>query len=221
MITIDGQDVPTELGELVEPGHTALLVIDMQNAFCAKGGDDPGDDYDEPYLQIIPRIASLIRAAHAGGVMVTHVRMLSLPDGRSESPAWIRMRMRAAGSRIKPPDPSVLLQGSRGADFVAALQPDIGDVVMTKYRSSAFYDTGLDTVLRSNHVKTVVVTGCTTEGCIESTVRDAGMRDYFPVLVADCVASDDPAIHAASMKVMSAYRADIAISEDLRTLWER
>lgn len=220
VIIVDGKNIPTELGELVDPGHTALLVVDMQNTFCAKSDEDASRDYGDAYLQIIPRIAGLVRAARSGGVLVIHVRMLILPNGESDSPAWIRMRMRAAKSQVRPGDPPSLLPGSWGADFVPEMQPGVGDVVVTKYRSSAFHDTGLEVVLRSKQVRTVVVTGCTTEGCIESTIRDAGMRDYFPVLVSDCVASDDPALHEASMRVMSAYRTDVTTSGELGAVWD-
>ena len=64
-----------------------------------------------------------------------------------------------------------------------------------------------------------MVAGCTTEGCVESTVRDACFYDYFPVVVADCVGSDVPALHEASMLVMGAYRADVADSGEIMAAW--
>jgi nicotinamidase-related amidase len=64
----------------------------------------------------------------------------------------------------------------------------------------------------------VVVCGCTTEGCVESTVRDAGFYDYVPVVVTDCVGSDVRELHEASLRVMSAYRADIATSSEVLQL---
>ena len=99
------------------------------------------------------------------------------------------------------------------------LQPEPGDAVVTKFRSSAFHNTNLDLVLRSNGIRTVLVAGCTTEGCVESTVRDACFYDYFPVVLSDCVGSDVRELHDASMLVMSAYRADVATSAEVLAAW--
>ena len=66
----------------------------------------------------------------------------------------------------------------------------------------------------------MLVAGCTTEGCVESTVRDLCFYDYFGVVLSDCVGSDVPALHEASMLVMSAYRADIAASSEVARAWE-
>ena len=65
------------------------------------------------------------------------------------------------------------------------LEPLDGELVVKKYRSSGFWGTNLDMLLRSNGIKSVVVTGCTTEGCVESTARDAMFSDYYVVIVTD------------------------------------
>jgi nicotinamidase-related amidase len=222
MIVVHGKEIPTELSELVEPTATALAIVDMQNDCCAEGGsaDQAGADLSM-YREITPRIAELARACRRAGVPVIHVRIHTLPDGASDSPAWIRFRMRANKSY----DPSneglwhFTLVGSWGAEFIDELQPEPGDLVVTKFRSSAFHGTDLDLLLRSNGVRTLLVAGCTTEGCVESTVRDACFHDYFPVVVSDCVGSDVPALHEASMLVMSAYRADVASSAEIMEAW--
>jgi nicotinamidase-related amidase len=106
------------------------------------------------------------------------------------------------------------VEGTWGAEFVPELTPAPDDLVVSKFRSSAFHETNLDLVLRSNGIKTVLVCGCTTEGCVESTVRDAGFHDYLAVVISDCVGSDVPELHSASMFVMSSYRADVIDSAD-------
>jgi nicotinamidase-related amidase len=221
MIRVHGKTVPTELAELVEPSYTALLVIDMQNDFCAPGGaSDRGGASLSMYPEVIGRIADVLRAARGRGVPVLFARMVALPDGQSDSPAWIRLRLRASQPRSAEGAAwTFTIDGSWGAEFVAALRPAPGEQVITKYRSSALHGTDLDTMLRSNGVRTLVVTGCTTEGCVESTIRDAGMHDYFTVLLSDCVGSDDPALHEASMRVMTAYRTDVATSAELIAAW--
>jgi nicotinamidase-related amidase len=93
-----------------------------------------------------------------------------------------------------------------------------GEPVVQKWRSSGFWGTNLDSVLRSNGIQTVLVAGCTTEGCVESTARDAMFNDYYVVIAYDCVASDDLQQHDASMLLMS-HRFDLAPSADIRGSW--
>ncbi len=222
MLVVHGKEIPTELAELVDPTATALAIVDMQNDCCAVGGsaDLAGADLSM-YRDITPRIAALAEGCRSAGVPVIHVRIHTLPDGRSDSPAWIRFRMRA-NKNYDPSNEGIwnfTLEGSWGAGFIDGLQPQPGDLVVTKFRSSAFANTNLDLLLRSNGIRTLMVAGCTTEGCVESTVRDACFYDYFPLVVRDCVGSDVPALHEASMLVMSAYRADVADSAEIVAAW--
>jgi nicotinamidase-related amidase len=108
-----------------------------------------------------------------------------------------------------------------GAEFVEDLTPKPGDFIVSKFRSSAFHGTDLDLQLRSNDIRTTMICGCTTEGCVESTVRDATFHDYHPVVITDCVGSDVPELHEASVRVMSAYRADMASSDQVMDIWNR
>jgi nicotinamidase-related amidase len=222
MLVVHGKEIPTELAELVDPTATALAIVDMQNDCCAVGGsaDLAGADLSM-YRDITPRIGALADACRRAGVPVIHVRIHTLPDGKSDSPAWIRFRIRA-NKNYDASNEGIwhfTLEGSWGAEFIDELQPQPGDLVVTKFRSSAFANTNLDLLLRSNGVRTLMVAGCTTEGCVESTVRDACFYDYFPVVVSDCVGSDVPALHEASMLVMGAYRADVADSAEIMAAW--
>jgi nicotinamidase-related amidase len=222
MIVVHGKEIPTEVGELVDPRATALAIIDMQNDLCADGGSAAASGADmSMYRAITPRIADLAAACRRAGVPVIHVRIHSLPDGASDSPAWLRMKLRA-NRNYDPANEGVwdfTLEGSWGAEFIPELAPQPGDLVVTKFRSSAFNNTNLDLLLRSNGIRTLMVAGCTTEGCVESTVRDACFYDYFPVVVADGVGSDVPELHEASMLVMGAYRADVIASADIVAAW--
>jgi nicotinamidase-related amidase len=222
VIRIHGKDVPTELEEVVDPQSSAHVIIDMQNDCCALGGtgDQAGADVGA-YTEVIPRIAAFADVCRSVGVPVISVRTLSLPDGRSDSPAWIRLRLRANKS-FRSDNAGAwefAVEGTWGADFVERLQPKPGDHILTKFRSSAFTNTSLDLILRSNGIKTVIVSGCTTEGCVESTVRDLSFYDYFGVVLSDAVRSDVPELHEASMLVMSACRADITTSQAIAAIW--
>jgi nicotinamidase-related amidase len=109
--------------------------------------------------------------------------------------------------------------GTRGHDFVPEFSPLPNELVIRKYRSSGFWGTNLDLLLRSNGIKTVVFGGCTTEGCVESTARDAMFNDYYVVIAEDCVASDDKSQHEASLLLMR-HRFDIASGDDIESVWQ-
>jgi nicotinamidase-related amidase len=220
MIEVAGKQVFTELAEIVDPAHTALLIVDMQRDFCCTGGsfDRFGIDLSM-YPPVIERIAELIGAAREAGVMLVFIQMTVLPGQASDSPAQIRFNLRMHDDHHGETEPlTYALDGSDGQKFVPGLEPLDGELVVKKYRSSAFWGTNLDLLLRSNDIKSVVMTGCTTEGCVESTARDAMFSDHYVVIATDAVASDDPAQHEASMYLM-ARRFDLATSDAIRKLW--
>jgi len=217
---IAGKQVCTELAELVAPAHTALLLVDMQRDFVEHGGLFASLGIDlTMYDQTRPRLAALLGAARRHGVLVIHVQNTALPDRMSDSPAQIRfnLRMHEAARREGPPL-RYTLPGTPGHEFVRELGPLPGELVVSKYRSSAFWGTNLELLLRSNGIQTVVVGGCTTEGCVESTARDAMFSDHYVVIADDCVASDDRAQHDASMLLMR-HRFDMASGPEIAAVW--
>jgi nicotinamidase-related amidase len=110
------------------------------------------------------------------------------------------------------------VDGSWGQRFVDGLQPEGDEPVVRKHRSSGFVGTNLDLVLRASRIETTVVIGVMTEGCVESTARDAAFYDYYVVLTSDCMASDVLAWHEASLTTM-AGRHDIVAGHEIRELW--
>src|SRR5215467_6722619 len=189
MITVEGKRVYTTLEELADPRHTALIIVDMQHDFCEPGGafDQLGIDLSM-YPPMIPRLARLISAARGVGVPVVYVQMTVLPGRRSESPAQIRFNLRLHLASHGEAAPLLYtIEGTPGHAIIAALSPRQDDLIVRKYRSSGFWGTNLDMLLRSNGIETVIMTGCTTEGCVESTARDALFTDYYVVVAEDCV----------------------------------
>ena len=219
MIEIEGKQVFTELSELVDPAHSALLVVDMQRDFCEVGGafDRLGVDLSM-YPPLIPRIARMVAGARGAGVQVIFIQMTTLPGRRIESPAQIRVNLRLHLASNDGEPLSYAADGSAGQEILPELAPAEGDLVVKKYRSSGFWGTNLDMLLRSNGIQSIVVTGCTTEGCVESTARDALFNDYYVVIVEDCVASDDPAQHEASLLLMR-HRFDLASADEVLGVW--
>lgn len=222
MIVVGDKTVFTTLDELVDAGHTALVVVDMQHDFCSPGGafDALGIDVSM-YPPMIPRLATLINGAREVGVPVIYVQMTVLPGQRSESPAQLRFNMRMHHGAQGLTTPLLYtVEGTDGHAIIPELAPGPDDLIVKKYRSSAFWGTNLDLLLRSNAVKTVVMSGCTTEGCVESTARDALFNDYYVVVPEDCVASDDRRQHEASLLLMR-HRFDVVPSQAVLSLWSQ
>jgi nicotinamidase-related amidase len=220
VIEVAGKQVFTELSEIVDPSHTALLIVDMQRDFCCTGGsfDRLGVDLSM-YPPVIERIRELLEGARQSGVLPVFIQMTVLANRASESPAQIRFNLRLHDGHHGLAEPlTYTIDGSEGQKFVPGLEPRDGELVVKKYRSSAFWGTNLALLLRSNGIKSVVVCGCTTEGCVESTARDAMFSDYYVVLATDAVGSDDRRQHDASMYLM-AHRFDLASSEEIRKHW--
>jgi nicotinamidase-related amidase len=217
---IDGKQVFTELSELAAPAHTALLLIDMQRDFVEPDGFFGSLGIDlTMYKETRPRLAALREAARRYGVLVVHVQNTALPNRMSDSPAQIRFNLRMHESaRHGGPPLRYTVPGTPGHEFAGELTPLPGELVVRKYRSSAFWGTNMELLLRSNGIQTVVVGGCTTEGCVESTARDAMFCDHYVVIADDCVGSDDKEQHDASMLLMS-HRFDMADSSEIAAVW--
>lgn len=202
----------------VAPPHTALLVVDMQNDYCAPGGASDRNGRDLTMIQgMVPTLRELVDAARAAGVLVVWAKYTLGPGSAGLAGPEILRR----GHNFKGADATV--KGTWGHEIIAALpyRPD-EDLVIEKRRVSAFFGTDLDTCLRGQGIKTVAITGVMTQTCVESTVRDAMCYDYYVAVVADCCASSGPTPHETSIRNMATFlRYDEAIttSERLRAIW--
>jgi nicotinamidase-related amidase len=221
MIIIENKLVYTALEELVDARHAAIVVVDMQNDFCKPGWAFDRLDIDlSMYPSMIPRLIRLLEVARSVSVPVIYLQMTVLPGRSSDSPAQLRFNMRLHMASHHVSEPLLYtVEGTPGQEIIPELVPQPGDLVVRKYRSSGFWGTHLDMLLRSNAIKTVIMTGCTTEGCVESTARDALFNDYYVVLAEDCVASDDPRQHEASLFLMR-HRFDVVSSGDILAVWQ-
>lgn len=213
MKDINGVPVCDSLGELVDPKHTALLVIDVQNDFCHPDGHFARHGKDlSSILETLPRLRSFVKEGQELGLRAFFVQQSTLPDGKSDSPAWLRFKTRDGKS------PEYTLKGSWGWELDEGLQVRPEDWTIEKYRPDAFTYTNLDQMLRVNRIETVVVAGFITEGCVESTVRAASYHDYYVVVVKDAVASPNALQHQGAMDLYEA-RYPLATSEEILSEW--
>ena len=111
---------------------------------------------------------------------------------------------------------------SWGADYYANLRPEVNDPVVVKHRYNAFLNTDLDKNLReANGIRTTVFTGVSTNCCVESTAREAFMRDYYVVVVDDATASYSRELHQAALKTLDALFGEITSIAALTEIWNR
>jgi ureidoacrylate peracid hydrolase len=190
MITVEARPAPIS----IDTGHSAVLVIDMQNDFGAKGGmfDRAGIDL-LPVQRAVPPTIRVVEAARSANIPIVYLKMAHRPDlsdtGGAESPHWFRHQRLSVGQKVTAPDgtPSrILIDGTWNTEIIPELAPQAGDVIIRKHRYSGFYETDLDDQLRKLGARFLIVTGCTTSVCVESTIRDAMFRDYTCLLLEDC-----------------------------------
>lgn len=113
-------------------------------------------------------------------------------------------------------------QGDWGFELCPGIGPQNSshEIIIRKHRYSGFVNTELDLILRSRGIQTVVMTGVATNVCVESTARDAFMRDYFVVLLQDCCATYSKEEQEATLKNIDTYFGEVVSSKELAALWE-
>ncbi|WP_454812289.1 cysteine hydrolase family protein [Labrys neptuniae] len=207
-----------------DPTKSAVIVVDMQNDFCSKGGmfDLAGHDIGLA-RDTIPPIARLLAGARRAGMHVVYLVHGFLPDlsdaGGPRSRNWLLNKDLNIGKEIIAPDGSkgrIHIRNTWNTKVVDELKPEPTDLIVYKNRFSGFYATDLDEQLRALGVDTLFLTGTTTSVCVESTLRDASFRDYTSVLLADCMGEAlGEEFHAASQKVIATRFGWVSQSSDL------
>ncbi len=188
-----------------EPDRCALLIIDMQRDFLEPGGfgEMLGNDVSELRRAIAPN-QRLLAAWRAAGLRVMHTREGHRPDLADLPPAK-RIRGRCA-TRIGDAGPMgrILVRGEAGHDIIPELYPVAGEAVVDKPGKGAFHATDLDAMLRNLGITQMVVTGVTTEVCVNTTVREANDRGYDCLVPSDCVGSYFPEFQDAGLRMIKA-----------------
>lgn len=186
-------------------GRLALIVIDMQRDFVEPGGFGESLGNDVSRLQaIVPALQDLMTGCREAGVPVLHTRECHRPD-LSDCPPAKRDRGDPA-LRIGDAGPMgrILIAGEPGAEIIAPLAPEPGEVVIDKPGKGAFYATPLADTLARLDVTHLLITGVTTEVCVQTTMREANDRGFACLLVEDCTESYFPAFKAATLEMVRA-----------------
>jgi len=185
--------------------HCALLIIDMQRDFLEPGGfgEALGNDVSRLRRAIAPNQA-LLAAWRAAGLAVLHTREGHRPDLADLPPAKL---VRGGGSlRIGDEGPMgrILVRGAYGHDIIDELTPLPGEPVIDKPGKGAFFATDLHAILQNRGITQLLVTGVTTEVCVNTTIREANDRGYDCLAVEDCCASYFPEFHDMGLRMIAA-----------------
>lgn len=197
-----------QLHDRVDPTHTALLVIDVQNDFCHPDGHHSCRGADLSTTDsMLPKLEQLIYQARKFGVKPIFI--YASHDDWTNSKSWL--------DRNNPNGNCA--PGSWGMDTYR-LQVTEKDGRVIKHRYNAFIGTELDMILRSNEIQNVIVTGVATDVCVDSTARHASMIDYFVTVPKDCCATFSPQRdHEAALRLLEDRFAMITTSDDIIETW--
>lgn len=176
--------------------QTALIMVDLLEAFF----HPEGSSYYAEAKDVLPSIIKVLSAARECDSLIVHAVERHFP-GLSDD----------EGKRI----PQHCLIGTLDCEYVAGAEPKnrIGEIELPKRRYSSFMDTGLDLILRSNHIQRVVIVGVKTNVCIRATAQDAFALGYEVVVPIDCSNSNRPHLAAASFEDIHRY---MGTTPDLR-----
>ncbi|MCH8086611.1 MAG: cysteine hydrolase [Chloroflexi bacterium] len=191
MLTYKGRQIPDTFEEIIDPKHTALIVHELLNDFCAEGGvrDKEGRRIDAS--EIVQPVAKLIEEARRQELRVIYVRYTMHADYSTMSDPDIWKHRESILKPDAPPPPVV--DGTWGWENLDEVKPQPGDIIVRKYKVDAFFETPLDALLRWNRIRTIVIVGIGAEVGIVPTVMHAHSLGYFSVAVSDCIRPSDPA----------------------------
>lgn len=204
-----------DLPSIVDPRHSALLILDMQNDFCAPGGKvfDAVGSQGEAVRSIIPGLQRMLEAAGQHGLLIVYVQTTHLQGGIDESPAYLYSLLKKGMRRANEPN---VLEGSWGHQVIEELKPAPDDMVVKKFSFDAFHNSLLDQVLRNYGIRTLICGGESTYGAVLTTARTAFCRGYYVVVLEDCVAGHDEALHRASLQLL---KEELVPSKEIIQLW--
>jgi ureidoacrylate peracid hydrolase len=209
-------EVLKDLKDLVKPSHTALLVVDPQHVFCSAESEfvrRQGIDTSR-VEETVPRLNRFIRACRQQGTMVVYTRQVL-----TEATMLPSLRLYALDQQDRI---WFCGENTKDVDWYEKAEPPLdGEPVITKHSFDAFQDTNLQLLLQNRGIRTLLVTGFTSNVCVESTARHGFFNGYYIVLVADCVNAYNRAEHESTLFNIGKYFGRAVSSQEVLAAWAR
>ncbi|AYB45653.1 cysteine hydrolase [Paenibacillus lautus] len=197
------------LNQLMLGSKAAVIVVDVQNDYCHPEGALPRAGCDvSGVAKMMPQLYKLLHSARELNVPIIFIQ--TLHERATDSDAWTT---RSSGRSAH-----VCRRGSWGAEFYE-ITPEADDIIVNKHRYSAFVNTRLDSVLKTLKIETLIMTGVSTNVCVESTARDGFMLDYHIVLAADACASYSQTAHDMTLENIEGYFGKVSEVAQLIDIW--
>ncbi|WP_031235017.1 pyrimidine utilization protein B [Asticcacaulis sp. AC402] len=200
--------------------ETAVIVIDMQNAYASPGGyvDLAGFDISGA-RSTIANIKRTLSAAREASIQVVYLQNGWDPDyveaGTPMSPNWHKSNALKTMRRNPKLQGKLLARGGWDYDIIDDLQPQPGDIKVAKTRYSAFFNSQLDSILRSRGIRNLIFVGIATNVCVESTLRDGFHLEYFGIMLEDATHQLGPAfIQQATVYNIETFFGWVATVDD-------
>jgi ureidoacrylate peracid hydrolase len=202
-----------EMKEIVNPRHTALLIVDPQDDFCsphsplvAKTGMDMSR-----IEAAVPRLNNFITACRKAGILVIWIR---------EIYAGNKMLANQRAQHFGRDNIWLINEKGQGIKwYPKMISPEESEPVITKWNYDAFADTDLDLLLRAKGIKTLLMTGFHTNVCVETTARHGFIKGYYIVVVSDCTDAPTSKEYEGTMLNIAKYFGKVAASDEVIALW--
>jgi nicotinamidase-related amidase len=205
----------------LDPGHVALVVIDMQRDFIEKGGFGDSLGNDVARLEaIVPATARLISLFRTRGWPIVHTREAHLPDLSDCPPSKIRRGNPSLKIGQQGAMGRLLVRGEPGNQIVADLSPIEGEIVIDKPGKGMFWQTAVHEILHDLGVTHLVFAGVTTEVCVQTSMREANDRGFECLLIEDATESYFPQFKAAAIEMITAQGGIVGWAAPLSALEE-
>lgn len=167
---------------------------------------------------MIPRLSSFIDKARAAGATLVFIRGIYYAEGNPYlTDAFLEQRMRSGDKRHL--EFRVCERGTWGADFHQDIKPLPSELIVTKHRYSAFIGTDLDLILRTRKIRTLLVSGVTTDVCVDNTTRVGHMLGYYMVVMKDLCATWSQALHEGALSKIDQFYGQVVTSTEVLDCW--
>jgi nicotinamidase-related amidase len=205
-----------DLAELIDPARSALVVVDVQQDFAGAGGAMARMGADLSGVEaVLDNVESLIAAARVAGVCVAFARVLTSPQTDSDA-----LKNLNARKGLPPSALDICREGERGSDYYR-VSPLPGEIEVSKRLFSAFHGADLDRRLRERKVDTLILTGLTTNCCVDATARDAFHLNYNVFVVADATAAYGEETQRQALAALAQTCCLILETAEVQSSWRR
>ena len=203
-----------DVSGMIAPAHTALVVVDIQVDFASAAGVIGRHGVDMGKAEdAIDRIEDLIAAARHAGATVAFMRVMTRPETDTNA---MKTWMQRKGT---PGDGAICRVGSGGEDYYR-VRPEPGDIEIEKLQYDSFHNTDLDAQLRARGIDTLVITGISTDCCVDATASAAFHRDYHVFVVSDACAAFGGTVHTDALNILQSHCALLATSDAVIAAWQ-